>query len=291
MSGFTKLFSSIVTSPVWNEAHTTRIVWITMLAMSNSAGIVEGSIPGFAVFARVTHDEMLLAVERLCAPDPHSRIPDHEGRRIEAIEGGWRILNYRAYRDRGQGKDGSRAPAMRAYRARRRQNALPDTVTDSHALQTDVTRDTEDRRQKAERTREESTSPSAPAHTAEDLQQLWNTSTSLPIPRCRELTMTRRRHAEARLRERGLDGMRGVFAAINATPFCRGENERGWTATFDWALTPAAIVKVLEGAYAGGSNSRRHDAKANATGRTGAPSPGKYDHLDGRSGEAHRNVG
>lgn len=119
-SGFTKLFSSIVTSSIWVEDDATLRIWIAMLAQSNADGIVEGSIPGFANLARVTTEQMRFAVDKLSAPDPYSRTPDYEGRRIETIEGGWRILNYGAYRERGQGKDGSKAPAMRAFRARQR---------------------------------------------------------------------------------------------------------------------------------------------------------------------------
>ena len=99
MAGYTKLFSSIVTSTIWCEDAPTRIVWIAMLAMADSEGRVEGAIPGFANLARVSIEEMRKAVEVLSAPDPDSRTPDNEGRRIVAVPGGWVILNYRAYRD------------------------------------------------------------------------------------------------------------------------------------------------------------------------------------------------
>jgi hypothetical protein len=114
--GFTKLFSSIVTSSVWVEDDKTLRVWIAMLALSDSDGIVEGSVPGFANLCRVSVDEMRRALEVLSSPDPDSRTPDNDGRRIEAILGGWQILNYTLYRERGQAKDGSRAPYYRAYR-------------------------------------------------------------------------------------------------------------------------------------------------------------------------------
>jgi hypothetical protein len=132
VSGWTKLYSSIVTSSIWVENDATLRVWIAMLAAVDADGIVEGSIPGFANLARVTTDQMRAAVVTLSSPDPDSRTPDYEGRRIETIEGGWRILNYRAYRERCQAKEGSKAPAMRAYRARQRaenSNALPAAVT------------------------------------------------------------------------------------------------------------------------------------------------------------------
>ena len=119
MAGFSKLCSSIVTSSVWGEDDKTLRVWFAMLAMTDAAGVVEGSVPGFAHVARVTIPEMEHAIGRLTSTDPYSRTPDNEGRRIEAVPGGWRILNYKAYRDRYQAKDGSRAGYMRDYRAKR----------------------------------------------------------------------------------------------------------------------------------------------------------------------------
>lgn len=117
MAGYSKLFGSITTSTIWCEDHATRIVWISMLASCDANGVVEGSIPGFAGVARVTIPEMEHALEILRRPDPYSRTQAHEGRRIEDVTGGWKILNYADYRNRGQSQEGSRAPYMRTRRA------------------------------------------------------------------------------------------------------------------------------------------------------------------------------
>lgn len=98
MTGYTKLFGSIVASTIWREPHTVRIVWITMLAMSNKNGVVESSLPGLADMARVTIPEVKDAVAALESPDEYSRTQDHEGRRIEKCDGGWQILNHGKYR-------------------------------------------------------------------------------------------------------------------------------------------------------------------------------------------------
>jgi hypothetical protein len=96
--GFTKLFNTIVTSTIWQEDDKTRIVWITMLAIADASGIVSASIPGLASVANVDVDSTRVAVKKLEDVDPDSRTKDHEGRRIEPIDGGWRILNYQKYR-------------------------------------------------------------------------------------------------------------------------------------------------------------------------------------------------
>lgn len=100
MAGYTKLFNSILASTVWSEPNEVRIVWITLMAMAGRDGIVEGSIPGLAVFARLSIEATRTALERLSSPDPDSRTKDHEGRRIESVDGGWRLINHGKYRQK-----------------------------------------------------------------------------------------------------------------------------------------------------------------------------------------------
>jgi hypothetical protein len=95
---FTKLFSSITESTVWCESSDTRIVWITMLAMCDQGGCVYASIPGLAHRARVSIEATREAMTAFLSPDPDSRTKDHEGRRVEEIDGGWRLLNHAKYR-------------------------------------------------------------------------------------------------------------------------------------------------------------------------------------------------
>lgn len=97
-NGFTKLAAKIVNSSIWGESHATRIVWVTMLAMADAGGVVLASAGGLANAARVTESEAKLALMCFLSPDKDSSDPDHEGRRIEVIVGGWRLLNYRKYR-------------------------------------------------------------------------------------------------------------------------------------------------------------------------------------------------
>jgi hypothetical protein len=91
---FTKLDSKIIYSSVWMEPMPTKIVWITMLAMCDQYGRVGASVPGLARAAGVTVAQCHAALEKFLAPDPQSRNPKNEGRRIEVIDRGWRVLNY-----------------------------------------------------------------------------------------------------------------------------------------------------------------------------------------------------
>jgi len=132
MSGYTKLFSSIVGSTVWREANHVRIVWVTMLALADRRGIVEASVPGLAGFSRVSRRQCDEALERLQAPDPDSRSPADEGRRIRPVPGGWQLINFSSYREK-MGADERREykRLKQQERRRREKGGRVDTSVDS----------------------------------------------------------------------------------------------------------------------------------------------------------------
>ncbi len=135
MAGYTKLFNSILASTVWSEPMETRIVWITLLAMCDRRGIVEGSVPGLAVFARLPLQATQTALERLSAPDEFSRSKEHEGRRLEVVEGGWRLINHAKYRDK-MGKDERREYLKLKQREYRRRKQPVDSLGDKSTMLT-----------------------------------------------------------------------------------------------------------------------------------------------------------
>lgn len=130
---FTKLFSSITASTVWCKDPYTKVVWITMLAMADKRGRVWASIPGLAKEAGVSVDKVETALNDFLSPDHYSRTQDYEGRRIEVIDGGWKLLNhakYRAIRDEEE---------RRAYKtAKQREYRAVDNVDKSGQECTDV---------------------------------------------------------------------------------------------------------------------------------------------------------
>ena len=48
----------------------------------------------------MTLEDCEKALKKLSGPDEYSRTKAHEGRRIEAVEGGWLIMNGEKYRSR-----------------------------------------------------------------------------------------------------------------------------------------------------------------------------------------------
>jgi hypothetical protein len=129
MPNFVKLYGSILDSTIWLEPLPTKVVWITMLAMADADGCVVSSIPSLAKRAGVSREEVHTALATLAAPDPDSKTSDHEGRRIERVDGGWLILNHRKYRDMRTDTQIATAERVRKYRERHKQGVTVTNVT------------------------------------------------------------------------------------------------------------------------------------------------------------------
>lgn len=100
-----------------------------MLAMSDSLGRVFASIPGLAHRAQVPIEDCLIALDTFLSPDEFSRTADNEGRRIEPIEGGWRLLNHAKYRDLRDSEAAKEAKRKYAEKARIRAKSQSKNIT------------------------------------------------------------------------------------------------------------------------------------------------------------------
>lgn len=128
MAGYTKLFSSILMSSIWEESNETRLVWVTMLALADQFGHVDGTVKSLARVARVSVEECQEALDCFLSPDPHDRSGVAEGRRIVAENGGWTLVNHAAYRqkmsaDERRQRDRDRKREKRAVSAPRPQTS------------------------------------------------------------------------------------------------------------------------------------------------------------------------
>jgi hypothetical protein len=146
---YAKLFSSILLSSVWDQSHEAVRVWITLLALADSEGVVYGTIGGVASAARVDKAKAAEAIETFLAPDAESSSSDFEGRRLERVEGGWRVLNYLRYRKTRDAEARRSANAEAKRRERERARSAPlltvSDVSPSEEIRSDQRRgDTEE---------------------------------------------------------------------------------------------------------------------------------------------------
>jgi len=130
MAGWTKLHSRIVQSSIWRKPDHVRILWITMLAMADADGIVEGSVGGLAHMASLTPEQARDALEQLKAPDDDSS-DGTTGERILGVPGGWFIINHAHYRDRRTKQQEQTAERTRRCRERKR-SVTPGSATPEH---------------------------------------------------------------------------------------------------------------------------------------------------------------
>lgn len=105
---------------MWVECDSTRLLFITLLAMCDKDGMVYGSRGGLSRQANIDPDEIDDAWNSLLSPDPDSsdkhRAPENEGRRVEEVSGGFRLLNFAYYR--GLRNDDDRREQNRAAQAK-----------------------------------------------------------------------------------------------------------------------------------------------------------------------------
>ena len=122
---FSKLASSIVHSSLWTAEDHVRLLFVSLLAVCDYEGFVYGSRLGLERMANIRWEPPQRDPwEALTSPDPDSsdllRNPQNEGRRIEVVPGGFRILNYLYYRslrnDDDRKEQNRRSQQNRRYR-------------------------------------------------------------------------------------------------------------------------------------------------------------------------------
>jgi len=116
------------------------------LALKDKNGFVSGSIPGMANMANCSVEKTEKIIAKFLAPDQYSRSKEYEGRRIEAVDGGWKVLNHLKYRDAIQHvrSNEKHAEIMRKKRAKAKADKCSEmTDDDKHALLQDFKRQLE----------------------------------------------------------------------------------------------------------------------------------------------------
>ena len=98
MKNWTSLHSSIVQSSLMETPVSTRYVFLMFLSQSDSTGFVQGTAQSLARMFNIPLDDFRAAIEVLEGPDADSRSPEHEGRRLQKIQGGWMVLMRKKYR-------------------------------------------------------------------------------------------------------------------------------------------------------------------------------------------------
>lgn len=92
------------------------------------------------------------------------------------------------------------------------------------------------------------------------------------------LSERRRGMVRARINEHGKDSFVAMIRSAMRSDFLKGQNPRGWRATFDWLIKPTNFEKVLSGNYENSLKKESYGNKYERRGRieTGATSAADY---------------
>lgn len=239
-----------------------------MLAMADKNGRVWASVPGLANRARVPLADAEIALAAFLAPDAYSRTPDNEGRRIEPIDGGWRLLNhekYRSIRDEETTKE-SKRNYINARRAAERAG-VEQSRTESNAV--------ERGRDNAEADTDADIEPNGSVAEA-DKYPRCNTQSVVDIyhevlpemPRVKLMSDGRRKAVSSFWRfvftsrksdgtprattaQEAMDWIRGYFERARDNDFLMGRGQKsgghaGWQCDLDFLLTEKGKKQVIE---------------------------------------------
>ena len=79
------------------------------------------------------------------------------------------------------------------------------------------------------------------------------------------LSNSRKKMLSARIKEHGKDAVGEVVKKSIESDFMKGQNNRGWTATFDWIIRPTNFEKILTGNYDNKKNNRNNTGNSSPT--------------------------
>jgi len=104
-------------------------------------------------------------------------------------------------------------------------------------------------KRREEKRKEGNNSP--PSAFIKDVFDAWNTmAESVGIPKCLIVSDSRRRALQVRQRDKFfIENWNVAMDKVLKSTFCKGDNDRGWTATFDWFIKPENFTKIVEGKY------------------------------------------
>ena len=126
-----KIFESLYEGSMVGAGPTIFAVWGYCIAKADSSGIVILNPALLAPIIGTSRVDVEQAIEYLTSPDPNSKNPEHEGRRLINMSGyAYTVVSHAIYRDIKNNQD--RREYMREYMRKRRGN---DAVNSLQSLQ------------------------------------------------------------------------------------------------------------------------------------------------------------
>ena len=129
---YVKMFKSIFDGSLYGQFEPT-VVFMAMLVIAEREGIVDMTPEAIAARCGYPLKIVLQGIAELEKPDPRSRTPDEDGRRIVKLEDsrdwGWRITNYEKYE-----KIRSAEERREYFRLKKREQRAKLSTNDVHTV-------------------------------------------------------------------------------------------------------------------------------------------------------------
>ena len=131
---YVKMYEQLFNSSIMEQPLDIRYIWMCILTLADKEGYIDMTIPSIARRINISDNKVANAIDLFVAPDPSSRTPDHDGRRLEPIREsfGWRVINYIKYRDLRDQE--ARREYMRDYMKKRRTQNVKHVNTCKQSL-------------------------------------------------------------------------------------------------------------------------------------------------------------
>lgn len=141
--GYTPVFDTVFEGSLCGKYPDTA-VWLYMLALADHRGEIDKTPEFISAMTGMPLEDLKLGIQHLSSPDPRSRSPEAEGRRLALIDShrdwGWRVVNIEKYRRKAsalnqnarQVADGRNAEKVRRYKERHRETPADTADTGTH---------------------------------------------------------------------------------------------------------------------------------------------------------------
>jgi hypothetical protein len=138
VSGYTPVFDSVFQGTLCGK-YPDLPVWLVLLALQQRGGIIDAHPSYIATVSGIPQADIELAIKHFCEPDPASRTPENDGRRLVPLEGkgfGWRVVNHDRYREkaRKQAYDEKRTASGADAERKKASRSVPMSPAKSRAL-------------------------------------------------------------------------------------------------------------------------------------------------------------
>lgn len=162
MSGYTPVFDTVFHGTLcgkWPDLP----VWLSLLPLADWQGHIDMTPQAIAAVTGWPLELLAKGIEALTRPDPDSRSPDEDGRRLMPLDPnrkwGWRVVNIQKYRRLASGQiqsasqvaDGRNAEKVRRYKERHRQTPADTADTSGHQNSDSYTNSDKSKRGRAKR--------------------------------------------------------------------------------------------------------------------------------------------